>query len=57
MTLKELLDRCDFKDVAQALVKLYPSIDGTLVPGQTHFNFLGFLLNNRYPNPPSIFFL
>ena len=40
MTLKELLDRCDFKDVAQALVKWGPSIDGALVPLKQAFDIL-----------------
>ena len=40
MTLKELLDRCDFEDVAQALVKWYPSIDGPLVPFKEAFDIM-----------------
>ena len=40
MTLKELLDRCDFKDIAQALVKLCKIPAGELAPFKQAFSIM-----------------
>ena len=40
MTLKELLDSCDFKDVAQAFVKSYPETAESLAPFKEAFDIL-----------------
>jgi hypothetical protein len=45
MTLKELLDRCDFKDIAPVIRTMYPDMEGSLIGFKEAFDIL------RHLNP------